>query len=63
VRIELSYRVGGKTRRHTLSPTVRNGRFSARLKLSAADARRAKKLAVTASYRGETAKRTVKVSR
>ena len=63
VRIEVSYRVGSKTRKKTLSLTVKNGRFSGKLKLSASDARRAKKLAVTVTYGGEKAKRTVKVSR
>ncbi len=42
---------------------MRNGRFSGTLKLSAADARRAKQLSVTVTFAGETAKRTVKVSR
>ena len=40
-----------------------NGRFSGTLKLSAADARRAKQLSVTVTFAGENAKRTVKVSR
>ena len=59
----VSYRVGSKSRKKTLSLTVKNGRFSGKLKLSAGDARRAKKLAVTVTYGREQAKRTVKVSR
>jgi len=64
VRVALSYRTTGtKLRKKTLSLPVRNGRFSGTLKLSAADARRAKQLSVTVTFAGETAKRTVKVSR
>ncbi len=64
VRVALSYRTTGtKLRKKTLSLAVRNGRFSGMLKLSAADARRAKQLSVTVTFAGETAKRTVKVSR
>ncbi len=63
VRVALSYRTGTELRKKTLSLPVRSGRFSGTLKLSAADTRRAKRLSVTGTYAGETAKRTVKVSR
>jgi len=63
VRVALSYRAGTKPRKKTLSLSVRNGRFSGKLKLSGTDARRASKLSVTVTYAGEKAKRSVKVSR
>lgn len=63
VRVELRYRVGSKTRKKSRSLPVRNEKFSGKFKLSAADARKAKKLKLTATFGDEKATKTVKVRR
>ena len=50
----LTYRNGKATRRKTLNLTVRSGKFSGSVKLSAGDARKASRPAVSASYAGDS---------
>jgi plastocyanin len=52
VKVELAYKNGKATRKKTLSLPIKAGKFSGTIKLSAADARKAQKLTVTASYNG-----------
>ena len=62
--IKLAYKVGKKSRTKTFSVTVKGGKFSGTLKLSAGDAKKASKLAVTVSATGtQPAKKTVSVKR
>ena len=53
--IKLAYKVGKKSRTKTFSVTVKGGKFSGTLKLSAGDAKKASKLAVTVSATGTPA--------
>jgi plastocyanin len=52
VTVELAYKSGKATRKNKRSVAIKGGKFSATFKLSAADARKAQKLTVTASYAG-----------
>jgi plastocyanin len=62
VRVELAYKAGKATRKKTLSLTIKNGKFSGTVKLSASDAKKASKLTVTVSYPGAApSKKTVSV--
>jgi hypothetical protein len=63
VTVKLAFKVGKKARTKTLSLTIKNGKFSGTLKLSAADAKKAAKLSVTVTAAGSTAKKTVSVKR
>ena len=64
VNVKLAYKVGKKSRTKTLSVTIKGGKFSGTLKLSAGDAKKASKLAVTVSATGtRPAKKTVSVKR
>ena len=62
--VKLAYKVGKKSRTKTFSVTVKGGKFSGTLTLSAGDAKKASKLAVTVSATGiQPAKKTVSVKR
>ena len=54
VRVQLTYKVGKATRKKTLTLTIKSGKFSGSVKLSAGDARKASKPAVSASYAGDS---------
>jgi plastocyanin len=63
VKVKLTYKVGKKTRTKTASLTVKGGKFSGKLKLSAADAKKASKLSVTVTAAGASTKKTVSVKK
>jgi plastocyanin len=64
VKVELSYRVGKKSIKKTLSIAIKSGTFSGTLKLSATDAKQASKLSVSVSATGSpAAKKTVSVKK
>ena len=64
VKVELSYKVGKKTIKKTLSVTIKAGKFSGTLKLSATDAKKASKLTVSVSSTGSpVAKKSVSVKK
>ncbi len=54
VTVVLTYKNGKATRKKTLSLAIKAGKYRGTIKLSAADARKAKKLTVTVSYSGLT---------
>ena len=54
MRVVLTYKVGKAKRTKTLTLTVKNGKFTGSVKLSAGDARKASKPAVSASYAGDS---------
>jgi plastocyanin len=54
VKVELAFKNGKATRKKTLSLPIKGGKFSGTIKLSAADARKAQKLTVTASCNGKS---------
>ena len=67
MRVVLTYKVGKAKRTKTLTLSVKSGKFSGSVKLSAGDARKASKPAVSASYAGDggylaaTAKGAIKI--
>jgi hypothetical protein len=62
VKVELTYKIGKKSVKKTLSLAINGGKFSGKLKLSATDAKKSSKLTVTVSTIGApAAKRTVSV--
>ena len=64
VTVELAYKNGKATRKKKRSVAIKGGKFSATFKLSAADARKAQKLTVTASYNGASpAKKSVTIKK
>jgi hypothetical protein len=64
VKVELAFKNGKATRKKTLSLPIKAGKFSGTIKLSAADARKAQKLTVTASYNGASpTKKTVTIKK
>jgi hypothetical protein len=64
VKVDVAYKAGKVTRKKALSLTIKNGRFSGTLKLSAADAKNASKLTVTVTYPGATPiKKTVSIKK
>jgi hypothetical protein len=64
VKVELTYKVGKKSVKKTLSVAVKGGKFSGTLKLSATDAKKASKLSVSVSATGTpAAKKTVSVKK
>jgi hypothetical protein len=64
VTVELAYKNGKATRKKQLSVAIKGGKFSATFKLSAADARKAQKLTVTASSNGTApAKKSVTIKK
>jgi len=58
--VKLAYKVGKKSRTKTFSVTVKGGKFSGTLKLSAGDAKKASKLAVTAPVSGLVLQKAVR---
>jgi plastocyanin len=64
VTVALAYKTGKTTHKKKLSVAIKSGKFSATFKLSAADARKAQKLTVTASYNGASpAKKSVTIKK
>jgi plastocyanin len=55
VKLTLSFKNGKKTVKKTVSAKIAKGKFSAKLKLSPADAKKAKQLSVTLTYAGDAA--------
>ncbi|HEY6888063.1 MAG TPA: hypothetical protein VI300_09795, partial [Solirubrobacter sp.] len=64
IKVELTYKVGKKSVKKTLTLAISGGKFGGTLKLSVTDAKKASKLTVTVSTTGApAARRTVSVKK
>ncbi|MDA0179641.1 hypothetical protein OJ997_04985 [Solirubrobacter phytolaccae] len=63
VTVRVRYRVNDRQRSRTVKATLRGGRFSARVRLSRTDARRARSARVSVSYGGDAGHRAASVQR